>query len=105
MRCDNCGYTGNFNSAMSGWGDDETTYRTYTCPNCKKVWPLPETVVRNDPFKCQCGFKRTVGALVSGEAVVDVAFRTTDVLVMLPVQQITGRYINHYGADASRFAA
>ncbi|MDP3527312.1 MAG: GNAT family N-acetyltransferase [Hoeflea sp.] len=46
-----------------------------------------------------------VGALVSGEAVVDVAFRTTDVLVMLPVKQINGRYINHYGADASRFAA
>jgi len=46
-----------------------------------------------------------VGALVSGEAVVDTAFRTTDVLVMLPVKQINGRYINHYGADASRFAA
>ena len=46
-----------------------------------------------------------VGALVSGEAVVDVAFRTTDILVMLPIRQINGRYINHYGADASRFAA
>jgi len=46
-----------------------------------------------------------VGALVSDEAVVDVAFGTTDVLVMLPVKQINGRYINHYGADASRFAA
>ena len=46
-----------------------------------------------------------VGALVSGEAVVDPAFRTTDVLVVLPVKQINGRYINHYGADASRFAA
>ena len=46
-----------------------------------------------------------VGALVSSEAVVDPAFRTTDVLVMLPVKQINGRYINHYGADASRFAA
>ena len=46
-----------------------------------------------------------VGALVSSEAVVDLAFRTTDVMVMLPVKHITGRYINHYGADASRFAA
>ncbi|OCW57256.1 GNAT family N-acetyltransferase [Hoeflea olei] len=46
-----------------------------------------------------------VGALVSGEAVVDPEFRTTDVLVVLPVKQINGRYINHYGADASRFAA
>ncbi|MBC7280968.1 GNAT family N-acetyltransferase [Hoeflea sp.] len=46
-----------------------------------------------------------VGALVSSEAVVDLAFRTTDVMVMLPVKQINDRYINHYGADASRFAA
>jgi L-ornithine Nalpha-acyltransferase len=46
-----------------------------------------------------------VGALVSEEAVVDAAFGTTDVLVILPVKQINGRYINHYGADASRFAA
>ncbi|MCY0093191.1 GNAT family N-acetyltransferase [Hoeflea ulvae] len=46
-----------------------------------------------------------VGAVVSREAVVDTAFRTTDVLVMLPVKQINGRYLNHYGADASRFAA
>lgn len=46
-----------------------------------------------------------VGALVSEEAVVDPAFGTTDVLVILPVSQINGRYINHYGADASRFAA
>lgn len=46
-----------------------------------------------------------LGALVSREAVVDFAFRTTDVLVMLPVKQINDRYINHYGADASRFAA
>ena len=46
-----------------------------------------------------------VGALVSDEAVVDAAFGTTDVLVILPVKQINGRYINHYGADASRFAA
>lgn len=46
-----------------------------------------------------------LGALVSHEAVVDRAFRTTDVLVILPVKQISGRYINHYGADASRFVA
>lgn len=46
-----------------------------------------------------------LGALVSREAVVDRAFRTTDVLIVLPVKQISGRYISHYGADASRFVA
>ncbi|MDF1608322.1 GNAT family N-acetyltransferase [Hoeflea sp. YIM 152468] len=45
-----------------------------------------------------------VGALVAQEAVVDSAFGTTDVMVILPVNQISGRYLNHYGADASRFA-
>ena len=46
-----------------------------------------------------------LGALVSREAVVDASFRTTDVMVILPVEQINSRYINHYGADASRFTA
>ncbi|WP_420406709.1 GNAT family N-acetyltransferase [Hoeflea sp.] len=46
-----------------------------------------------------------LGALVSHQAVVDPAFKTTDILVILPVKQINGRYINHYGADASRFVA
>ena len=46
-----------------------------------------------------------LGALVSDEAVMDPAFRTTDVMIILPVKQISGRYINHYGADASRFTA
>lgn len=50
------------------------------------------------------GYMR-LGAQVSAEAVIDRAFRTTDVLVVLPVDRISGRYINHYGADANRFAA
>jgi putative hemolysin len=36
--------------------------------------------------------------------VVDEAFGTTDVLVVLPIESISGRYVNHYGADAQRFA-
>lgn len=46
-----------------------------------------------------------VGAMTSTEAVVDPAFRTTDILVILPVKRIAERYVNHYGADAGRFAA
>ena len=38
-------------------------------------------------------------------AVIDKSFGTTDVMVVLPISQISDRYINHYGADASRFAS
>lgn len=46
-----------------------------------------------------------LGAMTSRQAVVDPAFGTTDILVVLPVRQISGRYVNHYGSDAGRFAA
>lgn len=46
-----------------------------------------------------------LGARVSSHAVVDRTFGTTDVLVVLKVADINPRYINHYGADASRYAA
>jgi len=45
-----------------------------------------------------------LGAMVGDGAVVDHAFGTTDVLVVLPVESISSRYINYYGADAQRFA-
>ena len=45
-----------------------------------------------------------VGALFGDGAVVDHEFGTTDVFVVLPVERITSRYVNHYGVDAARFA-
>lgn len=46
-----------------------------------------------------------LGAMTSTEAVVDHEFGTTDILIILPVGQISERYVNHYGSDAGRFAA
>ena len=46
-----------------------------------------------------------LGAKVSRDAVIDRQFGTTDVLVVLKVADINPRYIAHYGADATRFAA
>ncbi|MDX3926616.1 MAG: GNAT family N-acetyltransferase [Shinella sp.] len=46
-----------------------------------------------------------LGAMVGDGAVVDHAFRTTDVLIVLPISNISGRYLNYYGADAGRFAS
>ncbi|WP_246748618.1 GNAT family N-acetyltransferase [Rhizobium setariae] len=45
-----------------------------------------------------------LGAMVGEGAVVDRAFGTTDVLVVLPIESISSRYVNYYGADAQRFA-
>lgn len=46
-----------------------------------------------------------LGAMVGEGAVVDHAFGTTDVLIVLPVESISSRYLNYYGADAQRFAS
>ena len=46
-----------------------------------------------------------VGASFGEHAVIDRAFNTTDVLVILPVERINPRYIDYFGAEADRFAA
>jgi putative hemolysin len=45
-----------------------------------------------------------LGARFAQEAAIDPDFGTTDVLVMLPVAAINPRYVEHYGADAGRYA-
>ena len=46
-----------------------------------------------------------LGATIGEGAVIDHQFGTTDVLIILPVSAISARYIEHFGADASRHAA
>lgn len=46
-----------------------------------------------------------LGAKVGDGCVVDHAFGTTDVFIVLPVATISARYVNHYGPDATRFSA
>lgn len=46
-----------------------------------------------------------LGAKIGDGCVIDPDFRTTDVFVVLPVENISRRYINHYGAGAERYAA
>lgn len=45
-----------------------------------------------------------LGATFGEGAVVDDQFGTTDVMVMMPVAALSTRYVNYYGADASRHA-
>jgi putative hemolysin len=45
-----------------------------------------------------------LGGMIGEGAVVDHQFGTTDVLILLPVEKISKRYISYYGEDASRRA-
>ncbi|MGP9813071.1 GNAT family N-acetyltransferase [Rhodopseudomonas sp. NSM] len=46
-----------------------------------------------------------LGATIGEGAVIDHQFGTTDVLIIMPVSAISSRYIEHFGADATRHAA
>ena len=46
-----------------------------------------------------------LGAYIGDGAVVDHQFGTTDVLIILPIENINPRYITYYGEDAGRHAA
>ncbi|NVN85919.1 MAG: GNAT family N-acetyltransferase [Rhodopseudomonas sp.] len=46
-----------------------------------------------------------LGAFIGDGAVIDYQFGTTDVLIVMPVAAIKTRYIEHFGADATRHAA
>jgi len=46
-----------------------------------------------------------LGAFVGDGAVVDHQFGTTDILIIMPVSELNTRYVNYYGADASRYSS
>jgi L-ornithine Nalpha-acyltransferase len=46
-----------------------------------------------------------VGATFGDGAVIDYQFGTTDVFVVMPVEAISGRYIEYFGPTANRYAA
>jgi L-ornithine Nalpha-acyltransferase len=46
-----------------------------------------------------------IGARIGDGAVIDAAFGTTDVLIILRVCEIDPRYISYYGPEANRYAA
>jgi len=46
-----------------------------------------------------------LGAMIGREAVVDRQFGTTDVFIVLPVERINPRYLDHFGVNGERHAA
>jgi len=63
----------------------------------------PKEVLRALPPLVK-GYLR-LGAFVGDGAVVDHQFGTTDILIIMPVSELNSRYVNYYGADASRHAS
>jgi L-ornithine Nalpha-acyltransferase len=63
----------------------------------------PKSALRELPPLIK-GYLR-LGAFIGDGAVIDHQFGTTDVLMILPVSAISARYIDHFGADATRHAA
>lgn len=45
-----------------------------------------------------------LGAKIAPQAVIDHDFGTIDVLIMLPVEFLNPRYVNHYGSNAERYS-
>lgn len=63
----------------------------------------PKTALRQLPPLVK-GYLR-LGAYIGDGAVIDHQFGTTDVLIIMPVSALNERYVNYYGADASRYAS
>jgi L-ornithine Nalpha-acyltransferase len=55
-------------------------------------------VTRNLPILIKAYLR--LGAFIGDGAVIDHAFNTTDVLILLPVSRINPKYFEHYGAPA-----
>ncbi len=46
-----------------------------------------------------------LGAQIGEGAVIDRQFGTTDVFIVLPIERINPRYVEHFGVNAERHAA
>jgi putative hemolysin len=46
-----------------------------------------------------------LGARIGDGCVIDHDFGTTDVFIILPMEFVSERYLNYYGAEAERFNA
>ncbi len=77
-------------------------------PTAANSFPLPELPLGQEPSAQHLpplvkGYLR-LGGMVSDHAVVDAEFGTTDVLLVLPLERISPRYLAHFGVSADRFA-
>lgn len=77
-------------------------------PTASASFPLPESspgaeLSARDLPPLVKGYLR-LGGMISDHAVIDAEFGTTDVLLVLPLERISPRYLAHFGITADRFA-
>ncbi|MDQ8732189.1 GNAT family N-acyltransferase [Bradyrhizobium sp. LHD-71] len=92
-----------FASAPEDWRTTALPHRHIDMNRLPKEAINPRTALRELPPLIK-GYLR-LGAFVGDGAVIDYQFGTTDVLMIMPVSAISARYIEHFGADATRHAA
>jgi L-ornithine Nalpha-acyltransferase len=92
-----------FARAPEDWRATAQPHRRVEMNRLSKDAIDPKTALRELPPLIK-GYLR-LGAFVGDGAVIDHQFGTTDILIILPVSAISSRYIEHFGADATRHAA
>ena len=92
-----------FAGAPESWRAAALPHRRVDMNRMAKDAIDPKTALRELPPLIK-GYLR-LGAFVGDGAVIDHQFGTTDILIILPVSAISSRYIEHFGADATRHAA
>ncbi len=94
------GYLGEIAGLAPNWSVSAVAQQVVAKPCHMPADPDHRKMIRTLPPLIK-GYLR-LGAMFSSEAVVDHAFGTTDVLVVLPVEHISSRYLDYYGKDASK---
>jgi L-ornithine Nalpha-acyltransferase len=89
--------------APIAWRAHALPHRCIDMHRMRKSAVDPKAALRQLPPLIK-GYLR-LGAFVGDGAVIDEQFGTTDVLIVLPVSAISGRYIEHFGPSAERHAA
>lgn len=92
-----------FARAPEDWRATALPHRRVEMNRMSKEAIDPKAALRELPPLIK-GYLR-LGAFVGDGAVIDRQFGTTDILIILPVSAISARYIEHFGADATRHAA
>lgn len=96
-------YLHHYHRAPEAWRADAAPGRRAEIVLLPKEEIDPKAALRALPPLIK-GYLR-IGAVIGEHAVVDRQFGTTDVLIILPRSFINPRYIQYYGAEATRHAA
>lgn len=94
------GYLSTRTSDAPEWQISPTSSNATSIKQYEKLVTNPKQAIRALPPLIK-GYLR-LGAYFSSSVVADKDFGTIDIAVILPVKNISPRYVSYYGADASR---